>query len=425
MSSSFVRKGTLYLSLVLVFVVGAYGQEAPPSQAIPAKLTLDTATEILLVANPTLLRTREGIAIARADVVTARALPNPDLEVNSESYPLFESHPGSFVNNQELVVRTSQRIETAGKRGKRTRVAQQDVAVAEANLQDTVRQLKLELRQRYYSVVLAKAESSLAQDILKQFDEIIRLNQARFDQGEVSGLDLARVQTERLRFFSDATAANLQLKTAKTALLELLGTRNLATEFDVSEDLKFQPFQGELQNLVEESVQSRPDLIAERERLERERRQVTLEKANGIPNITPFFGYKRDFGTNAAAMGFSVPLPIFNRNKGGVARASAQEAQQRYQVERSELGARREIQQALQSVETQEERVKALQGGYLDSARKARDIAQASYRLGSLDLVAFLDAERAYRETLRTYYEALFDHQVALFQLSAATGKEL
>jgi len=128
---------------------------------------------------------------------------------------------------------------------------------------------------------------------------------------------------------------------------------------------------------------------------------------------------------NTTAVGFSIPLPLFNRNKGGVARANAQETQQRYQVQRVELEVRREIQQALQSVETQEERVKALESGYLDSAKKARDIAQSSYRLGALDLVAFLDAERAYRETLRTYYEALFDHQVALFQLSAATGKEL
>jgi len=423
MSSFLLRLRVLLFSSVFMFIATVSAQNPP--EGIPSTLTLDTATEILLVANPTLLRAREDISISRADVATARALPNPDFEVNSESYPLFESHPGPFLNNQELVVRAAQTLETAGKRDKRARVAQQNVAVAQAGLQDTVRQLKLELRQRYYAVVLAKAEANLAQDILKQFDEIIRLNQARFDQGEVSGLDLARVQTERLRFFNDATSANLQLKNAKVALLELLGTRNVTTEFDVSENLRFQPFRRDLQNVVEESLETRPDLVAERQRLERERRQVTLEKANGVPNITPFCGYKRDFGTNTAAMGFSIPLPIFNRNQGGVARASAQEAQQRYQVERAELGVRREIQQALQTVETQEERVKALEGGYLDSAQKARDIAQASYRLGALDLVAFLDAERAYRETLRTYYEALFDHQIALFQLSAATGKEL
>ena len=55
---------------------------------------------------------------------------------------------------------------------------------------------------------------------------------------------------------------------------------------------------------------------------------------------------------------------------------------------------------------------------------RARDIAQTSYRLGALDLIAFLDAERAYRETLRSYNRTLFDHQVAVFQLKAAVGKE-
>lgn len=425
MNGSPFRKQALWLSSVVLLAGAVRAQDSPQKVIVPTKLTLEMATEILLVDNPTILRERQNIALARADVTAARTLPNPDLEVNSESYPLFESNPGPFFNRQELVVRAGQTIETAGKRGKRTKVAQQDVAVAESALQDTIRQLKLELRDRYYSVVLAEAQQELAQQILGQFDEIIRLNEVRFRQGEVSGLDLARVQTERLRFFNDSVAAELQLKNAKASLLELLGVPNVATEFDVTEKLEFKPLQAQLETLGEEAVQTRPDLLAERQRVERDRRRLNLAKAEAVPNITPFFGYKRDFGANTVTFGVSIPLPLFNRNQGGVARASAQVTQQQYELRRTELSVRRNVQLAYQSAVAQEQRVQALQSTYLASALKARDIAQAYYRLGALDLIAFLDAERAYRETVREYNQALFDHQVAVFQLSAAVGKEL
>ena len=52
----------------------------------------------------------------------------------------------------------------------------------------------------------------------------------------------------------------------------------------------------------------------------------------------------------------------------------------------------------------------------------ARDIVLAAYRLGSADLIDFLDAQRSFRDTLRTYNRALYERRVSAFQLAAATG---
>lgn len=417
----------LFLAFLLSFpVVTSAAQEPPaaPAAPIPTRLTLDLATEILLMRNPVILRERQNVTIARGNVLDARQLPNPTFELNSESYPLFESNPGPFFNRQELVLRMGQTIETAGKRRKRTRVAEQDVAVAQARLQDSIRQVKLELQRRYYQVVLAKAEHELASEVLRQFDEIIRLNEVRFRQGEVSGFDLTRVQSERLRFFDDLVAARLNLQNAKTALLELLGVEDMTVDFDVAEELDFRPLPVTLASLQEQALQARPDLIAEQQQVERQNRQLTLEKAQAVPNITPFFGYKRDFGEDAVVFGVNIGLPLFNRNQGGIARAAAEIEQERQEFRRVQLAVRREVQQTYQIVQAQEERVRALEATYVIAARRGRDISQASYRLGALDLIAFLDAERAYRETLRGYYQALYDHQFSVFLLEAAVGKE-
>ena len=395
-----------------------------PRPSLPQRLTLDEAMQLALKQNPTLLREKQNLAIANANLRQARLLPNPDLELNSESYPLFETRPGSFLNNQELSFRAGQTIETAGKRGKRTRVARQELSATGSDLDNTVRQLKLELKRRYYTVVLAKAQRNLAQENLKQFDEIIQINEARFKQGELSGLEINRVRAERLRFFTDVLDADLQLKNAKTALLELLGVPSFDATFDVVEALATARPSVQLADLRAQALRTRPDLIAAQQRLDRNRSDVQLQKAEAIPNLTPSFGYKRDFGINTAVIGVTFPLPVFNRNQGGIARANAQVEQQRYEVERAILAAGRDVQEAYQALDTQAEKVRAMEQSYVPGARNARDIAQQSYRLGALDLIGLLDSERVYRDTVRSYNQALYDYKAAVFQLEAAVGKD-
>ena len=417
-----VRSGLVCLLLLSGILLPQ--EVTPPPGMVPARLTLDVATEILLIRNPILLRERQNIAMARAGVTQASLRPNPEFEVTSESYPLFESNPGPFFQNNELIVRAGQPIEVAGKRGKRTRVAEQDVEVAQSLLQDTIQQLRLELKTRYYRVVLAKADLELARQILTQFDKIILINQARYQQGEISGLELARTETERRRFSDDLVAADLALQNSRTALLELLGAGDLRAAFDVTETLTFRPLNVSVDQFQEQALAARADLQARRRQVERERRQVAVEKSLGVPNVTPFAGYKRNLLENSVTFGVRWNLPVFNRNQGEVERATARVDQAGYEVQRVELAVRSEVLQAYQTVQAEERRVRALESTYVASARKGRDIAQASYRLGALDLIELLDAERTYRETLRGYNRTLFDHHTAVFQLEAAVGKD-
>src|SRR5581483_494131 len=148
-----------------------HAQESTPP-ATPNRLSLEMASEILMARNPTLLRERQNIAVARGALVDAKKKPNPEFQLSSESYPLFQSNPGPFINNSETILEVSQTIETAGKRRKRTAIATQDVQVSESSLQDVIRQLKLELKSRYFAVSLAKAQYDLAQQILSEYDKV-------------------------------------------------------------------------------------------------------------------------------------------------------------------------------------------------------------------------------------------------------------
>ena len=94
-----------------------------------------------------------------------------------------------------------------------------------------------------------------------------------------------------------------------------------------------------------------------------------------------------------------------------------------------ELGAvkvqvgRSDVQRALNAVDTNRARVEYIEQEYLKNAQESRDIVLESYRLGVANLIDFLDAQRAFRDTQRTYNRALFDQRVSLFELAAAVGR--
>ncbi len=411
-------------AMILLIILSTAPAAVAQRVDIPSRLTFSEARDLMLARSPALLRDEQNIRIARANLGQARLRINPELEISSESYPLFESRPGAFLNNQELITRATQTLETAGKRGKRTQVAENELSATGSDVQNTARQLTLELKRRYYGVALAQAQLQLAQDLLKGFDELIRLNEARYQQGEISGLEIARVRAERLRFYNDLLESQLLLSNSKVALLELMGATDLTAPFETTDSLAITGSVPDAEELQRLALENRPDLFAERQRLERNRAQLVLEKSLAVPNVSPTFGYKRDFGANTVYAGVSVPLPIFNRNQPGIARATADIARQNSELERVRLSVLRDVLEAQQSFATQSQRLAAIERDYLPNVRRARDSAQESYRLGELDLIGLLDAERVYRETLRTFNQAMYDRRIALALIEAAVGKE-
>jgi cobalt-zinc-cadmium efflux system outer membrane protein len=120
--------------------------------------------------------------------------------------------------------------------------------------------------------------------------------------------------------------------------------------------------------------------------------------------------------------GVTVPLPLSNRNQGGVARAEAERRQAANLATATATGVLLEVQQAVNAVDVSRARVTYIEREYLTPSRESRDIVLAAYRLGTADLIDFLDAQRAFRDTLRTYNRALYEQRLGLFQLAAATG---
>ncbi len=407
---------------------------------VPDKLTLAEAVRIAVERNPSLTAVRSDIDIANAARLDASQRLNPAFTFESEGYPLSQNDRPPFFSSQELTFRFDQEIELAGRRALRTRAADTAVESAQARVEDAQRLLTLEVQRAYFQAVLAAADREVAQASLDEIDRAIGLNRSRFEEGEISGGELRRLQVERLRFVDDVFAAELALRNARSALLALLNVTDLAQPFNVTEPLAPPPGPAPTPNpgapeavflatvgaqgpaLAADALTRRPDVVAAQREVLRADTETRLQRALRTPNVTVGGGYKRDFGTSAVVFGATIPLPLFNRNSGGVARAEAERQQAASRARVTEITVRLDVQRAVNALDVNRERVQYIEREYLTRARESRDIVLASYKLGAADLIDFLDAQRAFRDTVRTYNRALYEQRISMFELAAATA---
>lgn len=416
------RPSFTWLLTAVVFV--AWGETPAAQIPLPQQLRLAEARELLLKNNPLLSAARAGVEVEISDVYSASRRPNPRLGFTSEGLD-FESGGQEFLSDQEIVVTLAYPIETAGKRRKRTRVQEADVEIAELGRDDLVRQLIFELEQVYYQLVLAQEDVELARILLDNFKRIVELDRIRFEEGEISGGALRRVEIEQYGLLEVLIRSEVQLENARDRLIALLGSGTPGQPLEAvdSFDPTWRP--DPTTKLEELALENREDLQAQRARLEQSGAEVDLQKARKIPDITPFAGYRRDFGESGAILGVNLSLPLFDRNRGEIARARAEESRRQWRLRFLELDIVKEVRLALNELKGNQRRLERLESGYLEKAERARDISESAYRLGSSSLVEFLDAQQAYWETRRRYNRALYDFEISRARLELAVGKDL
>ena len=417
----------------MLAVVGALAFSLPatvvPSDgaSFPGELTLDLAIDLALARNPALQAVRSGVDIAQAGVVTAGLRPNPELSVESEEYPYFSATRPSFFSGQVITAGVEYEIQTKRRRSLRTSAAEAEVRRSGANLEDAARLLRLDVRTAFYRVLLAESNRQLAEAILGQTDQVIELNRARFEQGEISGLELTRIEVERLSFADDLFQARLELRNAKAALLALLNSPDIGLDVQVRGELDEMPPMGIASDatgddLLEMALERRPDFRAALAQLERASAQQRVERAVANPNVTVRGGYQRAEQNHSLVAEIAIPLTIFNRNQGEIMRSNAEALQAESLLAAARLQVALEVRQAHNAVEVNRERVNYIRTRQVSQAQEASRVTLAAYRLGGVPLMNYLDAQRRYRDTMRVLNQALFDERLSVFQLAAAIG---
>ena len=170
------------------------------------------------------------------------------------------------------------------------------------------------------------------------------------------------------------------------------------------------------------ALRNRPDLRAAALGVTASQSQYSLAQANGKRDLDAGLDYSHAAGTNTASVFFSIPLPIFDKNQGEIARTRFAITQAQETQSAASEQVLTDVANAYENLHTNDEIVQLYMSGYLQQAQDSRDISAYAYQRGGASLLDFLDAERSYRATELAYRQALASYMLGLEQLRQAVG---
>jgi outer membrane protein, heavy metal efflux system len=401
----------------LILVVAVILVSAPLAQAQTpvTRLSLEQAVALALRESPTVRAKQHEYRATQAQEITAGLRPNPTTSYTGDQLGSSSVEPQHFFALE-------QPIELGGKRGRRLDAARAASRVSAAELDDVRRQTVAQVKKAFTDALVAGATLALAGDNLRTLDELERLQRIRADKGDISELDLTRIQVQRFASERDAADARQAIDAARIALRAAVGLEAVTPDFTLSGELGFRDVPLDPVALRRRALDARPDLRAAEAARGRARAERELARANAWSDVTPRVAYERIGGANTYGVGVSVPLRIFDRNQGEIARTRAEIDRADALREAAAVQVLADVDGALSQVAIQREKLLLLRDTYLPKAQRVRDTVEFAYRRGGVSLLDFLDAQRTYRETSLEHLRALGAYWAALYQLEAAVG---
>lgn len=391
----------------------------------PTRVTMDEAIQLALTHSPALKAARTQLPQSQAQEVTAGLRPNPVLQWDSQFLPLF--HPSQFtsdlLNDQaQWDMGVSYLIERGKKRQRRLQAARDQTAATRAQVADAERTLGLAVAQDFITVLQAESNLALAQQNLKSYQDSVNISEQRYKAGDISEGDYLKIKLQLLQFQTDVSTSQLARIQALIALRQQIGYDALPPDYDVSGELAYQPVKLNLNDLRDAALRNRPDLQAVQRNLVAARSQYLLAKANGKHDLGTTFSFSHVSGASTGTFFFNIPLPVFDRNQGEIARTNFVIDQSQAQVAAAEQTVLSDVSNAYESVLANDQVVQLYVSGYSNDAKQSRDIAEYAYQRGAATLLDLLDAERSYRATQLAYRSALAAYMTAVEQLRSAVG---
>ena len=401
-------------------------QTTPAPTATPAarSITISDAVSIFLQQNLQLLAARYDIDTAEAEKLTARLRPNPQLNISTSDIPLALTGP--LIKEQTYDYGVSQTVELGGKRSKRIAAAAANAELARGVFQTVVWQLTNDLKRKFYTALLAESLLRLAQENQKTFAETLKQTTELYNAGEISGLELKRLEVEKLKFDTDVANSQRDYEVAVRDLRVTLGGDYQAMDVDVAGTLDYQPYDFSPDELRANALAARPDLKAAQLGERAADASIRLQKALRIPDLTFGAGVEQvPLGTSTFNVGVGFALPLFDRNQGERAKAliDRKRAQTQQQLLTNQISG--DVDKALVAFSMQKRRVELYRAGVLTKVDEIQNLTEFALKAGESSTLDLLDAIRTRRDTLASYYQALFDYQMSLLDLELATATPL
>jgi outer membrane protein, heavy metal efflux system len=384
------------------------------------------------VVNPTLGADKLNIDESKAEEITAFLRPNPTFTFTVDGTQIapdkdaWQPLTGTFESPN-----ISYLHERRHKRELRLESAKKATLIAESSHADLERTLLFNLRSAFVSTLEAKAVVELAKDNLGYYDHVLDVSRERFQAGDIAQIDLDRLELQRVQYESDLETAEVNLRTAKIQLLTLLNDRSPIEQFDVVGAFDFNDRIMPREEFRKIAADTRPDLKAAAEAVDKAQTDHALAVRNGStdPTLSAWYthngSYNNPFAIHTLGVSASFPLRIFDRNQGEKLRTQLDITRNERLRDASEAQVFSDVDSGYAMVESALILLRPYKAKYLEQSVRVRNTVFFSYQHGGASLLDFINAQAEYRAVQLGYVNLVGSYLTAVAQLNMAVGREV
>ena len=386
-----------------------------PTFAGAETLDKQAALQMALQNNPAYKAALAEVDAADGSKLQASLSPNPDAVFEIENFAGEDDQEG--FDGAEITLGIEQTIELGGKRGNRTDVADFTYKISQQQAKAQALSLLAETEYAFIRVAVAQERMALADKRLALADKTHEIVKKRIGAAKAADIQHTKADIEKAAAEVEKRKAEKEQAMAKNDLARLLGGMDSAS-LDVESDISALPDMVDQQALID-ALKNAPQSQAQEFAKMQARSSLDLARSAAVPDPTFGLGVRRfnENDSTALVASLSFPIPVFNRNQGGIQEAKANMIKTDAQSHAAGLSLRQSALQAWESLAASLEETKSYQNEIIPSARKAYSQADDGYSRGAFSFLDLLDAQR----TLYEVQQARLDSLLSVYEAKAQT----
>jgi cobalt-zinc-cadmium efflux system outer membrane protein len=385
-------------------------------------LVLSQALALALTNNPLLSAFSKETRAREAATLQAGLLPNPVFDVEGSN---FGNNKFKGADGDAITLQLSQLIELGGKRAARIETATLTQELANWDYETQRVNVLTQVTQTFVEVLTAQQRLELLQQMLDLADQVVETASARVRAGSVAPLEATRAKVTRASSKIEWIRAQRTLETARKRLAATWG----------STMPHFKSVQGNLNKISQPPslddltlrLEQNPDLARWATEISQRQAIIDMEKSKVIPDITLSLGTNQyldgdDYNLNA---GISIPIPLFNRNQGGILAAVRRLGKTEDERRNAEVSITTELNSVYLQLDAAYAELTALDEDVIPGAESAFNVASRGYRLGEFSFLDVLDAQRTLFDVKAQYLQAQADYHLNVARIERLIGGPL
>jgi cobalt-zinc-cadmium efflux system outer membrane protein len=373
--------------------------------------------EIALKTHPSLRISAAAVKKNEADLKIARQYPNPELEGEVSSQKGTEDARQTTGYSIGL----SQSLEWPGRRAKQQEAARHGIEASRQKFNQEQINVRARCRELYYRVLAGEQLVRIAGENLESARKLLDIAQKRAGLGESRPMELVKARGEFFSVGREYDKARTALAGERQVLRQFLSGK-VPAQFTLEGNNETLEPAEPLKRWQEAATAAYPLLAAQEAQVRQAGNTLGAERLAWIPEVKVKVFHTRDVDLQATGGGLSIPLPLWNRKGGEVAKAAAAKSQAESELQLLKQDLETKLASQYNLYETARRQVESYRSVILKEAAESLRIAQFSYEHGETGLLELLDSRRVYRSTEQDYYMALLDYRLARVELWRLAG---